>query len=85
VTVGLFLVAGALHGYALAEAIVGAERTPLATYLVGLAVIQSAIALAAWWIASWLAQHRPHVPLQRLAGAAVAIAGIAFAGMAAFG
>jgi urease accessory protein len=85
VTVGLFLVAGALHGYALAEAIVGAERTPLATYLVGLAVIQSAIALAAWWIAGWVAHHWPRVPVQRLAGAAVAIAGIAFAGMAAFG
>ena len=30
VVAGLFLVTGALHGYALAEAIVGAERTPLA-------------------------------------------------------
>jgi urease accessory protein len=81
----LFLVAGALHGYALAEAIVGAERTPLAAYLAGLAVVQSAIALAAWWIARWLSIHRPRVPAQRLAGALVGIAGLAFAGMAAFG
>jgi len=80
----VFLLAGALHGYALAEAIVGAERTPLVAYLIGLTVIQSAVALGAWWIAGWLAVHRPRLPLQRLAGAAVGIAGLAFAGMAAF-
>ena len=84
VTVGLFMIAGALHGYALAEAIVGAERTPLAAYLAGLAFVQSAIALAAWWVATWLALRRPRVPLQRLAGAVIGIAGVAFAGVAAF-
>jgi urease accessory protein len=84
VVAGLFLVTGALHGYALAEAVVGAERTPLLAYLAGLTVIQSAIALAAWWIATWLAAHRPRVPLQRLTGAAVGVAGLAFAAMAAF-
>jgi urease accessory protein len=81
----LFIVSGALHGYALAAAIVGAETTPLSAYFAGLAVIQSATALAAWWIASWFALRRPRVPLQRLAGAAVGIAGLAFAGLAAFG
>ena len=84
-TAGLFIVSGALHGYALAEAIVGAESTPLLAYFAGLAVIQSAIACAAWWIANWLALRRPSAPLQRLAGAAVGMAGLAFAGMAAFG
>ena len=84
-TVGLFMIAGALHGYALAEAIVGAERTPLAAYLAGLALVQSAIALAAWKAATWLAAHRPRVPMQRLAGAVIGIAGVAFAGVAAFG
>jgi urease accessory protein len=83
VVAGLFLVAGALHGYALAEAIVGAERTPLVAYLTGLTLIQCAIALTAWWIATWLATHRPRVPLQRLVGAAVAAAGLVFAGLAA--
>ena len=78
----LFLVAGALHGYALAEAIVGAERTPLVAYLAGLAVIQSAIALGAWWLAAWLAVRRPRVPLQRVAGAAIGVAGLAFSAMA---
>jgi hydrogenase/urease accessory protein HupE len=84
VVAGLFLVAGALHGYALAESIVGAERTPLAAYLAGLAVIQSAIALAAWRVSAWLAEHRPRVPVQRLVGAAVGVAGLVFAGVAAF-
>jgi urease accessory protein len=83
VVAGLFLVAGALHGYALAEAIVGAERTPLVAYLAGLTLIQSAIALAAWWVATWLAIRRPRVPFRRLVGAAVTAAGLVFAGLAA--
>jgi len=83
VVAGLFLVTGALHGYALAEAIVGAERTPLFAYLIGLTLMQCAIALSAWRIATWLATHRPHVPFQRLVGAAVGAAGLVFAGLAA--
>ena len=46
-------------------------------------MIQVAIALAAWWIATWLATHRPRVPFQRLVGAAVGAAGLVFAGLAA--
>jgi urease accessory protein len=83
VVAGLFLVTGALHGYALAEAIVGAERTPLVSYLAGLTLTQSAIALSAWCVATWLATHRPSVPFQRLTGAVVGAAGLVFAGMAA--
>jgi urease accessory protein len=79
----LFLVTGALHGNALAEAIVGAERTPLIAYLAGLTLIQCAIALSAWWIATWFANHRQRVPLQRLVGAAVGTAGLVFTGLAA--
>ena len=82
VIAGLFLVTGALHGYALAEAMVGAERTPLIAYLAGLTLIQCAIALAAWWIATWFATHSPRVPFQRLVGAAVGAAGLVFAGLA---
>ena len=37
--------AGALHGYAYGESIVGAEATPLGAYLLGLLVVQAAIAL----------------------------------------
>lgn len=82
-TAGLFLVCGALHGYALAEAIVGAERTPLFAYLAGLTVIQCAIALTAWWIATRLAARYPSVPMRRLVGGVIGVVGLAFAGMAA--
>jgi len=80
---GLFLVSGALHGYALAESIVGAERTPLLAYFAGLTLIQCAIALAAWAAAAWVAAHRPQLPLQRIVGAAVGAAGLFFVGLAA--
>ncbi|MDH3288905.1 MAG: HupE/UreJ family protein [Betaproteobacteria bacterium] len=79
----LFLVSGTFHGYALAVAIVGAERTPLVAYFAGLTVIQCAIALAAWGAATWLVGNRPRWPLQQLAGAAVGAAGLVFVGLAA--
>jgi urease accessory protein len=43
----LALVGGVLHGYALAESIVGVEPTPLAAYLAGLTVIQSTVMILA--------------------------------------
>jgi urease accessory protein len=42
----LFAGAGLLNGYALGETIAGAERTPILAYFMGLAAIQTAIALA---------------------------------------
>jgi urease accessory protein len=78
-----FLLAGTLHGHALGEAIVGAEQTPLVAYLAGLALIQSATGLLAWWAAGWLARRRPALPLQKAAGALVGLAGLAFGAMAA--
>ena len=44
--IGLAL-AGALHGYAYAETIFGAERAPLVAYLVGFTLIQACVAGAA--------------------------------------
>ena len=44
VTTVVFGAAGVLHGYAHGEAIVGAEPTPLVAYLVGLALVQLALA-----------------------------------------
>jgi urease accessory protein len=76
---GLFVVAGLFHGYAYGESIFGAQPTPLAAYLIGLVVVQTAltigIALAtrALWQASSLAP--------RLAGAAVG--GVGFAALIA--
>jgi urease accessory protein len=75
----LYAGAGVLHGYALAAAIVGAEPTPLSAYFVGLALIQSAIALGAWGATRWLGARHPAFPVQRVAGAALGIAGIYFA------
>ena len=77
----LFLAAGALHGHALAEAIVGAETTPLLAYLAGLALIQCAIGVAAWRATAWLAARRPQFPVQKIAGAVVGAAGLLFAGL----
>jgi urease accessory protein len=68
----LFAIGGAVHGYALGESIVGAESTPLASYLIGLIVVQTALTTG-------LAKSSFQVPsLQlRLAGMAVALAGAA--------
>lgn len=45
--VGLGAIAGVFHGYAYGEAIVGAEMTPLVSYLIGFTAIQLGIALLA--------------------------------------
>jgi urease accessory protein len=71
----LFIAVGWIHGYALGESIFGAERTPLLAYLLGLAVIQSAVALAAMSVARLLMQA--DALRLRLVGAG--IAGIGFA------
>ncbi|MDO8876597.1 MAG: HupE/UreJ family protein [Pseudolabrys sp.] len=72
---GLFAVVGLLHGYALGESIFGAEQTPLAAYLIGLAAIQSAIALAAMRIARLVTDA--NAMRLRLVGAGIAGIGIA--------
>jgi urease accessory protein len=70
----LFVAAGLVHGYAFGESIFGAEASPLAAYLAGLAVIQAALATAVVLMArrSSAAATEP-----RLAGAAIAGIGIA--------
>ncbi|MFN4087876.1 MAG: HupE/UreJ family protein [Alphaproteobacteria bacterium] len=60
---------GIFHGYAYGEAIVGAEPTALWAYLAGLAVIQSAIALAAARLATTRAWTARQIA-PRLVGAA---------------
>ncbi|HZM48802.1 MAG TPA: HupE/UreJ family protein [Burkholderiales bacterium] len=81
----LFLLAGAIHGYALAAGIVGAERTPLAAYLVGLALMLMVIASAAWAATVALFRARPELPVHRLAGVGIGIAGLYFVATAALG
>ena len=73
----LFAVVGLLHGYVLGESIYGAEPTPLTAYLLGLAVIQSAVALAAMSVARMLARQTADVSPLRLTGAGIAGIGLA--------
>jgi urease accessory protein len=70
----LFAVAGLFHGYAYGESIFGAERTPLEAYLVGLVIVQTAIASGVA-----LAMRRPLTSSlsPRLAGAVIAGIGLA--------
>lgn len=70
----LFAFAGLFHGYAYGESIYGAEATPIASYLLGLAVIQSVIAVGAALALrnrAWIAGLFP-----RLAGGLVALVGL---------
>jgi urease accessory protein len=70
----LFACVGLVHGYALGESIYGAEPTPLYAYLMGLALIQSAIALEAMSVARVLLLE----PLRlRLLGAGITGVGLA--------
>ena len=73
----LFALVGLVHGYALGESIYGAEPTPLYGYLLGLALIQSAIALAAMKIARSLAERSADLSPLRLVGAGIAGIGLA--------
>ena len=72
-----FAAAGLIHGYALGESIYGAEPTPLYAYLLGLAVIQSAIALAAMSVARMLMRRADDHSSLRLVGAGIAGIGLA--------
>src|SRR5262249_14508947 len=65
----LFALVGLVHGYALGESIYGAEQTPLYAYLLGLAVIQSAIALVAMAVARSVAGPSRDLSPLRLVGA----------------
>jgi urease accessory protein len=74
----LFALAGFFHGYALGESIAGAEPTPLYAYLGGLAIIQSAIALAAMAIVrGWSARPAFEPARLRLVGAGIVGIGLA--------
>ena len=77
--VALFALAGLVHGHALGEAIVGAEPTPVAAYLAGLFVVQSALAVAAY-AATLAVMSRPSRALgDSVMGAVVAVIGAAAA------
>ena len=75
---GFMALAGLFHGYAYGETIVGAETTPLAAYLIGFAVVQAAIALAAFGLGRLLMakQAAAAVGGLRVFGGLVAATGI---------
>lgn len=74
----LFAIVGAVHGYALGESIYGAEPTPLYAYLLGLAVVQCAIALVAAAVARNLIKRKgADLSPLRLVGAGIAGIGVA--------
>jgi urease accessory protein len=76
-SLGLFVLVGLTHGYALGESIYGAERSPLAAYLIGLAIIQSAVALGAMAMARAVTRDRVDPVRLRLIGAGIAGIGLA--------
>jgi urease accessory protein len=73
----LFAIVGVVHGYALGESIYGAERTPVYAYLIGLAVIQGAIALTAAHLTRVVSRGSRDLSTVRLVGAGIAGIGIA--------
>lgn len=79
IVVGLAALAGLFHGYAYGEAVIGAGMDTVVAYLAGFAVIQSAIAVAAYWVAKQLAGKTGESALNlRFAGFALAGVGAAF-------
>jgi urease accessory protein len=70
----LFVVAGLVHGYAFGESIYGAEASPLAAYLLGLVIVQAAVATAV----ALLTRRNGVASMQpRLVGATISGIGIA--------
>jgi urease accessory protein len=77
IAVTLFVVTGLLHGYVLGETVVGAETTPIASYFLGLAIVQSAIGIGVLTVARRLAAPALGNPLAlRLAGCVVGVVGV---------
>jgi urease accessory protein len=70
-----FALAGLFHGHAFAEAVIGAEATPIIAYLAGLAVIQGALMLGAIALAQQATCARWLRPAM---GAAASFVGLGF-------
>jgi urease accessory protein len=76
----ILALAGLFHGYAFGESIVGAEATPLGSYLAGLAIVQYGIAAGVVLVWRKLGETAgDRLPrLSRYAGAGVAVVGAVF-------
>jgi len=82
VVILLTALAGVFHGYAYGEAVVGAEPTPLAAYLIGFAGVQGAITIITYLLSKRAIGQNQATGLisVRHAGFAVLGVGIAFVG-----
>jgi urease accessory protein len=81
----LLVAAGALHGYAYGESIIGAEPAPLAAYIVGFGVSQCCLGVvSALGVRMIVAKdYLSERAAMRIAGAGIAVvAAVAFAGVA---
>lgn len=70
--------AGTFHGYAYGEAIVGAEPTPMAAYLIGFAAIQLAISFGAYVLVRALSPRIGELVARRAVGALASLVGVWF-------
>ncbi|WP_430397494.1 HupE/UreJ family protein [Ferrovibrio sp.] len=71
----VILVSAALHGYVLAETIIGAEPTPLLAYFAGLVIIQSAMLLGLVLLLRLPVLIAASVPVSRAAAIALLLVG----------
>lgn len=72
----LLVAAGVYHGYAFGESIVGAERSPLLAYLLGLAAIQYLVLVGALMLARYVGMPTERSVAYRGAGAVIALIGL---------
>jgi urease accessory protein len=77
-----FALAGLFHGHAFAEAVIGAEASPIIAYMAGLGVIQGGLMLGAMALAREARRARWLRPAM---GAAVSFAGLGFLVVAVVG
>ena len=78
---GLFALAGLMHGYALAESVVGAEPAPIVAYLAGFGLVQYGIALGATVLTRSLAADHGRLA-RRVVGGVAVVLGLAQLGLA---
>lgn len=74
----LAALAGLFHGFAYGEGIFGAETTPLIAYLIGFTIIQLAISLGTYLLATKLSKAISGKYITRIAGFAIAAIGMVF-------
>jgi urease accessory protein len=72
-----FALAGLFHGYAYGESIFGAERTPLIAYLIGLVIVQTALAIGIALVSRRVVAGAAATLAPRLTGAVVVGIGLA--------